>query len=411
MNELKKVYVISITINKETTADLGTGDSILLLDSLSYSTEWLRNNWHVKSEVNYDLQGVECLYVNPASGNHKEDLSVISDKALNITGADIQDKLLYRYPDLTLPRSKVDLLKDKYNVKIIRDRTKADYKIISKKYINNMFHGGWQSVYTKKAINHYVTDLNEHLDSQAKASLENFLNKISEDSYFHISINYNWSDNFDTLKRVTKVSNISDIDVISRPLYLTDAVAFKSMSDSNNLVMDSHISKICSEDSVVLTEDQYKSLNSMFKSKDIDNMAVGLEMLANCNIEKSLDKAALLYFKHAYYLRNAKNWNTVNVKTLRSRLEKAGTKDDYNRGMYPYERLFRYLKENDAITEFAYKATIVDISETVFADIGLTKSDIFKLDISDIKLSKEFAVKEVDPNQLSFGELLADVQL
>ena len=79
--------------------------------------------------------------------------------------------------------------------------------------------------------------------------------------------------------------------------------------------------------------------------------------------------------------------------------------------MYPYEKLFRYLKENDAITEFAYKATIVDISETVFTDIGLTKSDIFKLDISDVKLSKEFTVKEVDPNQLSFGELLADVQL
>ena len=140
MNELKKVYVISITINKETTANLGNGDSILLLDSLSYSTEWLRNNWHVKSEVNHDLQGVECLYIDPDSKNHNKflqyDVSIISDKALNITGADIQDKLLYRYPNLTLPRSKVDLLKDKYNVKVIRDRTKADYKIISKKYIN-----------------------------------------------------------------------------------------------------------------------------------------------------------------------------------------------------------------------------------------------------------------------------------
>ena len=141
---------------------------------MSYNTEWLRNNWRVKNEVNYDLQGVECLYINPDSENYTEDLSIISDKVLDIKSTDIQDKLLYRYPDLTLPRSKVDLLKDKYNVKVIRDETKADYKIISKKYINNMFYGGWQSVYTKKAINHYVTDLNEHLDSQAKASLENF---------------------------------------------------------------------------------------------------------------------------------------------------------------------------------------------------------------------------------------------
>ena len=40
---------------------------------------------------------------------------------LNLKSTMIQDKSFYRFPDLSLPRQKVDLLKDKYNIKVTRE--------------------------------------------------------------------------------------------------------------------------------------------------------------------------------------------------------------------------------------------------------------------------------------------------
>ena len=52
---------------------------------------------------------------------------------------DINGARLYRYPKLSLPRIKVDGLKDKYNIKVVRDQHKADYGIVSNKLIDSLF--------------------------------------------------------------------------------------------------------------------------------------------------------------------------------------------------------------------------------------------------------------------------------
>ena len=400
MNELKKAYSISITINKETCTKKSSAGyimNILNKNSLSYC---FPENSYCQDPIHKDLNDLEYVYV-------AKENSLNLNYNLKIKGSDIQDKLLYRYPNLTLPRSKVEILKDKYNVKIIRDRSKSDYQIISHKHIEKLFIRTWKRIYDKESVIKHVNTLKESLDVETFTSLTEFLEKISEDSYVHIFINQNWNDDFNIISGLVNPRNIENY--IANPHLLTNYEDFISINNNPNLILDEDVSKICSEDSVIITEEQYYSLSSIFKSEDPENMAIGLEVLANCNIEQSLDKASLLYFHYANKFKNAKNWNTVNVKTLRSRLEKAGIKEDYNKGIYPYERLFRYLKENHAITEFAYKATIVSISETVFTNIGLTESHVFKLDISDIKLSKEFAIKEVNPNQLTFDELLDNV--
>ena len=56
----------------------------------------------------------------------------------NNDSIDLTDKKIYRYPKLTLPRNKVNLLKDKFNLKLVRDPDKADYHIVSNKFINTM---------------------------------------------------------------------------------------------------------------------------------------------------------------------------------------------------------------------------------------------------------------------------------
>jgi hypothetical protein len=49
-----------------------------------------------------------------------------------------------------------------------------------------------------------------------------------------------------------------------------------------------------------------------------DNRALALEMLANCNIDKSFDVVSGIYWWYYDWLKTANNWNTVNVKAMRN---------------------------------------------------------------------------------------------
>ena len=62
---------------------------------------------------------------------------------------DIDGATLYRYPKLSLPRVKLDGLKDKYNIKVVRDQHKANYSIVSNKLIDSLFTDSWDSYYQK----------------------------------------------------------------------------------------------------------------------------------------------------------------------------------------------------------------------------------------------------------------------
>ena len=55
-----------------------------------------------------------------------EDLHELGIPAFDDSAIDLQDKKIYRFPKITLPRQKVDLLKEKHNVKVIRDIEKSD---------------------------------------------------------------------------------------------------------------------------------------------------------------------------------------------------------------------------------------------------------------------------------------------
>ena len=52
---------------------------------------------------------------------------------------------IYRYPKLSLPRQKVDHLKQSANISVTRNKETADYHIVSAKYIDSFFESSWAS--------------------------------------------------------------------------------------------------------------------------------------------------------------------------------------------------------------------------------------------------------------------------
>ena len=105
----KKHYILDITVSAENSIwsngkqRLGIGSFTLKENGYYFGRS---KNWY-PDEDELDLLGI-----------------ITSDKAI-----DLQDKKIYRYPNLELPRQKVDLLKTKFNVKIIRDAKLADIHI------------------------------------------------------------------------------------------------------------------------------------------------------------------------------------------------------------------------------------------------------------------------------------------
>ena len=65
------------------------------------------------------------------AGTTQVDIKGVNISKVNTV--DIQSKSFYRYPKLDLPRMKVDLLKEKYDISITRNKDAADYKVISLK--------------------------------------------------------------------------------------------------------------------------------------------------------------------------------------------------------------------------------------------------------------------------------------
>ena len=162
---------------------------------------------------------------------------------------------------------------------------------------------------------------------------------------------------------------------------------YKAITSCNNLVKDTRIVELCNSNLHVLSEEEFKSFNTIFKeSSSNDDKSMALEMMANCNLDKCLDKVAFLYYMHYETLRCCKNWNHINVKTLRKALIDPGYSDDVS--IY-YEKLSKFLIEKNMFSEFIVKEILALIVNQGIRRFGFNKG-MFELDPQDIKISEKY---------------------
>ena len=106
----------------------------------------------------------------------------------------IQDKKLYRWPHLDLPRQKVDLLKDKFNCKVIRNVDKADIEIISMNGMRKLVEMDWHASFSYSGMYDFLSFL-KSADILTQSSLEkcrDLLDGIPKESRINITRNYPW---------------------------------------------------------------------------------------------------------------------------------------------------------------------------------------------------------------------------
>jgi hypothetical protein len=351
-----------------------------------------------KDGVEYKEEGIFLLNGAGWQISH-EDLKFLGIQPLP-DNFDITNKKLYRYPRLNLPRQKVDLLKEKYNVKVIRDVEKSDIQIVSLKFFNKLASSSWNKSFNKTNFYEICKELSKRdlLSDDVKKSIGDILQNTHPTSVFDIRASKdNWNSpqatKGQTLEEVVHAMK-KELEGQYHKTYVIkkteDIDTYNELIKGKMVVLDRDIAKICSAGLAIISKDDYPQLEKMITSGDIENRSIALESLANCNIEASFDVVALLYYYCFEWCKSTNNWNTVNVKTLRNRFSDMNTYGNESVANY-HTQIIKYLYDEGYLTEFAIETIKKNVFDKVLTSAGLNKDySAFEISLEDIKIKNPY---------------------
>lgn len=373
------------------------------LEINTHDGEWNDKNQLKQTAINFSKSDCMWMTSNDKWDLAPEDIASLSlPMVTNVENLSLQDKKIYRFPKLDLPRQKVDLLKEKYNCKVIRDPSKADVAVVSYKLFNAIFDREWNSSITYKQAFDILVYMKEKsiFSDLAVVELQNFLQMAPTDSMvtFNIRTHWNQSD-------VAKSLIISDLENwittsgntgLGNSDWVLKKENYKIFEDLKNntslMVYDSQICNIIDAELAVIENTEYDNIKNMITSADMENRSLTIEMLANCNIEKSFDVVSGLYYWHYDSFKNTTNWNSVNVKTMRNRLkEYEGNHCTSN--IWSYNRYLTKLADDGKLSRFAVDKTRKYILENLMGTMVGPESKVFKIDLENLYIADELNSK------------------
>ena len=324
-------------------------------------------------------ENTEKIYIGSERNNLDYNLNLIKD-------FDIKDKTIYRYPKLSLPRDKVSLLKEKYNVKISRNSDNADVCIISQKYLESLSNYNYSINMPFKEFFNFLKHIIEKnlINSAAYQKLKSHVEVMDKDSI--ILLNTYYHSNF------FQQNDIYDI-LYNAPRYYywiptNELNNFKNLS-KKKLVYDSDILNIIDSELATLGIDQYEDIANMVTSNDRDNRSLALEMISNCNIEQSFELVSFLFYWYYNELKDTNNWNSVNVKSLRLRLKQYENSSG-KAYMATYNRFIQLLHQDNKLTEWNINQTKKLLVEDLLSSYIGNSAKVFNINPDDITLKSEY---------------------
>lgn len=332
-----------------------------------------------------------------------EDLHELGIPAFDDSAIDLQDKKIYRFPKITLPRQKVDLLKEKYNCKVIRDASKADVSIVSMKLFDNIIQREWSTSISFQDVFQILVHMKEvdMLSDGALAKLQEYLQTAPTTAKINFKLNKHWNSQTSFITKTVNDleewirnedinnSNQDNDWILDKKNY----VAFDNLkNNTSQIVLDTQISNIIDSELAVIENTEYKNMYDMITSSDIDNRSLGLELLANCNIEKSFDVVSELYYWNYDWIKSTTNWNSVNVKTMRNRL-KAYEGGHTTSGIHSFNNYLTLLAKDRKLTSYAVNKTREKLLSTLMCNIVGAEASVFKVDLENLYIAEEIKSK------------------
>ena len=307
---------------------------------------------------------------------------------------------IYRFPKLTLPRDKMEIIHKKYGSRVIRDKTKADLAVVSDLYFESLTEINWSYVKFTSREDLKNTLLNEKFVEEEEINrLNDLLSSLdgNDKSYFSMNHQYYYNSLPGGLHTFLQTVNDYNSDGYNRRctyVPVSNKIEYSWLSNNQELLCwDKELNSAATEDSVTITEETYFSIGKIVASSDMENVAIGMEMMANCNTDESFTYLALLFFNNNENMRDCKHWNYVNFKSLKTKFNHY---IDNKNPVYtwPYDKLIQNLVKDNALTEFAVQTITKDMFDTVLKrTFGSTGDSVFNIDPSILILKEEYLKK------------------
>ena len=172
-------------------------------------------------------------------------------------------------------------------------------------------------------------------------------------------------------------------------------ILFENTSSLNNVVSDTYMNEVCSSELHVFTPETIETIIEMVETNRVDEVSMALEMMSNCNIEKSFPYLAYVFGYYYNILKDfSTNWNSINVKTLRKSLGGyASVADEYSLMSYHY--FLSRLAEDGYMNNWIHRKVLERAYNGVIFQFGFNRG-LFEIDINAIELSDEYKSKIVD---------------
>lgn len=261
----------------------------------------------------------------------KMDQAKIQDKLfaffnVKTKGADVEsDKLgkMFFSKTATVPRYKIREVKDKYNLSVVRDSTKADTIVISKNEVTANTSYSWgQYIYKRedvaKILEHcllptttgnnlklmrpyrYSSSVVNAIDNKEEVQKAvDAINSLPTDVEY-VAFNYGHKDKFDSIADALGYTDVK----INSNIHIVDQAVVDNLRNyaDKTIITDSALQSILGSSD--MEHENYVFIDQLLKSHDPGNIELGLTLMANCNFEGSQHYLLILlgdhYSKHRY---------------------------------------------------------------------------------------------------------------
>lgn len=389
-------------------------------NALKVLIEWTGSD-EIKEENLTALK--DCIYIKDVTYNEHGKLQQILNN-LSIEGEKVFDpkvhKKYYRYPNISLSRDKMDNCKTKYNMKKVLDKNKADFMIIGSKMIEKMVQGHWRSSLSslQSLTNFFTSNRNLFTDDvydYVILKYSNLIEKYGADYPVIIESTSYYSYNSSSTKTNTEKFREAQQSHF-KTTYLT-SVKDEYHDKFTDLmagivgvpyVSDVFMNNLASEDSVPLTDVEYKNLRKMLKGGKED-VTIAMTIMSNCCVEKSKTYLGLLFFHFSETLRQSSVWNQVGFKSLRREFDKYILEYNHYHSQR-YSECIKYLAQDGALTVNAAEHLItIMFNNVINQSTGINAdNNVFILNKASVSLSPE--VKDKIKNNQDLSQIVLEMQ-
>jgi len=289
---------------------------------------------------------VSAMYSVYISDNDEKEnfYDEIKNNFIDIRKENIKNKTFYRNPDINIHRDKLNNLKDKFNISIKRDAEKADYIIINPINLKKCNIINCKAYYKEDVIK------NNFFNSE---DLKNIITSCSSEIVFIYLSGYN-----------NNIKILSNIKSINKAFYDVSYLKFNpNYLSQKNLISSLDLEQICTEDNKILNIEDYYFLIKMLKNKNDCDLA--LEILANCNYEKSKHIIYCIFFLYENIIKqNTTSYNLINIKSLRNKIQEFSIRPHYS--YYAGLALAKGLQKNNILHQEAIEIVKKLIQEEIY---------------------------------------------